>query len=121
VSQSTCKAQIDALTNTSAMYMGFNMFYLEPNEHRYLTPREQYDRAIINDAGERCIYDEKQVLSILTKDYRQTVDQQLKRASEEAKQYVARKQALQFMRFLQLGCYYYHGPLIKNLSTHIEI
>ena len=52
------------------MYMGFNMFYLEPNEHRYLTPREQYDRAIINDAGERCIYDEKQVLSILTADYR---------------------------------------------------
>lgn len=106
------------------MYMGFNMFYLEPdndNRARYLTPRKQYDRAIVNDAGERCVYDEKQVLSILTADYRQSVDEQLKRASDEARQYVARRQALQFMRFLQLGCYYCHGPLIKNLSTHIEI
>jgi len=106
------------------MYMGFNMFYLEPdndNRARYLTPREQYDRAIVSDAGERCVYDEKQVLSILTADYRQSVDEQLKMASDKTKQYVARRQALQFMRFLQLGCYYFHGPLIKNLSTHIEI
>lgn len=106
------------------MFMDFNMFYLEPdndNRARYLTPREQYDRAIVSDAGERCVYDEKQVLRILTADYRQSVDEQLKRASDEAKQYVARRQALQFMRFLQLGCYCFHGPLIKNFSTHIEI
>ena len=106
------------------MYMGFNMFYLYPDNDdrdRYLLPRKQFDRAIVNDAGERCIYDERQVLRILIDDYRRGVDQQLKWASDKAKEYVARKEALQFMRFLQLGCYYCHGPLIINLSTHIEI
>lgn len=104
------------------MYMGFNMFQAaNQDRERYLNPRLIFDEAIISDKGGRCIYDEKVVLKVLTADYKKTVNQEYKWCSEQSKNIIARREALKFMRFLQLGCYLYHGPLIINLSTNIEL
>ena len=104
------------------MYMGFNMFQAANHDReRYLNPRLMFDEAIISDKGGRCIYDEKAVLRVLTADYKQGYDEQYKWCSEQARQMLARREAIKFMRFLQLGCYLYHGPLIINLSTNIEL
>ena len=105
------------------MYMGFNMFYshdANDDRSRYLNPRNMFDHAIISDSSERCIYDEKRVLEALTDDYKRGIDQQCKWASDRARLIMARRDAIKFLRFLQLGCYWCHGPLIINLSTKIE-
>jgi len=106
------------------MYMGFNMFYshaANDDRERYLNPRSMFDHAIITDDGDRCIYDEKRVLEALTNDYRISIDQQVRWASDKARCIMAKREAIKFLRFLQLGCYWCNGPLIINLSTNIEL
>ena len=104
------------------MYMVFNMFQAANHDReRYLNPRLMFDQAIISDAGNRCIYDEEFVLKLLTLDYKKGIDQQYRWCSEQSKKLMAEREAIKFLRFLQLGCYLSHGPLIINLSTKIKL
>ena len=82
---------------------------------RYLIPRQLFDSAIIEE-GERVIYDECQIKSILINDYYQAMRQD-PRCASAPDGYIyeqCKKHAEQWLIFWQHGLFAFRGPLIIN-------